>query len=277
MADYDTMSDQEIEREYSPSSMVGGDSSGYQEAYAALSAQARAMFPHHADVRYGELPTQVIDIFPALGGLRDAPLYVFVHGGYWQRLSHKDGATMAAAALREGYAFATVGYTLAPEATIESMVGEVGRAIGHLQGEAGRYGYDGHRIVAAGHSAGAQLLAQQLTIASEQLAFDPRGITHMRLLGGIYDLRPLIRTATNAPLGLDGARAEALSPLLRPLLHPVDMLVIPGAYDTAEFRRQSLDFAKHAQAHGAHATFSLAPGRDHFDLILDPEVTVPAP
>src|SRR5436309_2769043 len=48
-----------LEREYSPSSMVGGDISGYLEAYAERSAVARRDFPCREDVRYGPSATQI--------------------------------------------------------------------------------------------------------------------------------------------------------------------------------------------------------------------------
>jgi len=95
-----------LEREYSPSSMVGGDISGYLAAYAERSAKARRDFPCREDVRYGGSQAEVLDFFPA--PVRDAPLFVFVHGGYWQELSQKESAPMAAQLLAAGFAFATL-------------------------------------------------------------------------------------------------------------------------------------------------------------------------
>jgi arylformamidase len=38
-----------------------------------------------ADVRYGEHADETLDLFP-VPGKNDAPLFVFVHGGYWRAL-----------------------------------------------------------------------------------------------------------------------------------------------------------------------------------------------
>src|SRR5205823_14130315 len=123
--------------------------SGYLEAYADRSAKARRQFPCSEVLRYGASAAQVFDYFPAMK--KEAPLFVFVHGGYWQELSQKESALMAAQVPAAGFAFATLNYTLAPQGTIESMVGEVARALAFLQENAPDLGFDRSRITLSGH------------------------------------------------------------------------------------------------------------------------------
>jgi arylformamidase len=254
-----------LEREYSPSSMVGGDISGYLALYAERSAEARRNLLCREDVRYGPAAAEMLDFFPA--ARKDAPLFVFVHGGYWQELSQKESAPMAAQVLAAGYAFATIDYTLAPEGTIEQMVDEVSRALGFLEKNGGDFGFDLKRITLSGHSAGAHLAAMQITLAKPP--FDRGGLERLLLLSGIYDLDPIPLTSINDPLGLDAAHAHALSPVfLTPIAHP-RVTVAVAERDTSEFRRQSKDFALHLGRHGLDASYVLVPGRDHFDIILD--------
>ena len=254
-----------LEREYSPSSMVGGDISGYLAAYAERSAKARRDFPCREDVRYGGSQAEVLDFFPA--PVRDAPLFVFVHGGYWQELSQKESAPMAAQLLAAGFAFATLNYVLAPQGTVELMVAQVARALSFLQKNAPDLGFDRRRITLCGHSAGAHLAAMQITLAHPP--FDREGLEHLVLLSGIYDLDPIPLTSINDPLGLDARRAPAVSPMfLAPTAHP-RVTVAVAERDTGEFRRQSKDFALHLGRHGLDASYLLVSGRDHFDIILD--------
>jgi arylformamidase len=262
---YRAMALAKLERELSPSSMVGGDISDYLTAYAELSAKARRDHACLEDVRYGAGEAEVLDLFPA--ARKGAPLFVFVHGGYWQELSHKESSPMAPEVLKAGFAFATLNYTLAPKGTIELMVEEVARALGFLQKNAGKFGFDPARVTLSGHSAGAHLAAMQ--IMREGLPFDLAGLEHLLLLSGIYDLDPIPLTSINEPLGLDAERAHALSPMfLMPAARP-RVTVAVAQRDTSEFRRQSKDFAARLGRHGLDASYRLLPDRDHFDIILD--------
>jgi arylformamidase len=149
-----------IEGEYSPSSMLGGGISGYLAAYAELSAKARRQFACREDLRYGGRETERLDFFPPLQ--KGSPLFVFVHGGYWQELSHKQSSPMAGEVLEAGFAFASIDYTLAPAAPISLMVEEVGLALAFLRESADELGFTAERITLAGHSAGAHLAAMQI-------------------------------------------------------------------------------------------------------------------
>ena len=77
--------------------------------WTSRSAKTRARPGALLDVVYGPRPNNRIDIFPC-GGAR-APLFVFIHGGYWQRNSKEPFACMAAGPLANGFDAALIGYT----------------------------------------------------------------------------------------------------------------------------------------------------------------------
>ena len=77
--------------------------------YAKLSEVARDMPGCREDVSYGDRPDEVIDIFPAGD---NAPVFVFIHGGYWRMLSQKESSFMAPAMVQRGIAVVSVNYTL---------------------------------------------------------------------------------------------------------------------------------------------------------------------
>ena len=54
------------------------------DAWSELSVKTRTLLGGHLDVAFGARPKEAIDIFPAEG--EGAPVYVFVHGGYWYSL-----------------------------------------------------------------------------------------------------------------------------------------------------------------------------------------------
>src|SRR5690606_22904702 len=95
-------------------------------------------------------------------GPRNAPLLIFVHGGYWQGGSKASVGFLAEGPLSQGVSVAMLEYTVAPEGHIGSMIEEVRRALHWLHAQAGQLQFDARRIVLAGHSAGAHLMCNVL-------------------------------------------------------------------------------------------------------------------
>jgi arylformamidase len=247
--DWRTLSDAEREREYSPSSCIGGDYRSYLRAYVERSAEARCAHPPEI-LRYGSGERQTIDLFLP-EAVRRPPVLVFIHGGYWQELSKEDSAFAARQCLAHGIAYAAVDYTLAPKATLSAIVDECRAAVARLEHLGS--------LVVAGSSAGAHLAAM---VASDRL----KGAV---LVSGIYELEPLIGTSINQALGLDATEAGRCSPLHRPLAGFPPSLVCWGDNETDQFKRQSRAFAEALHAAGAPCSVFECPGRNHFDVILD--------
>jgi arylformamidase len=260
------------EREYSPSSCLGGDYAPYLERYRVESQRARRTLPVRRDLRYGPSPRALIDFFPApaaLAGPGARPgLLVYIHGGYWQELSKDDSAFLAPAWHAAGFAHAVVGYTLAPAATLPAIVAECRAALAWLRAHAVELGFDPGNVVVAGSSAGAYLaaaLARQPSRDGRSPGMVPVGIV---AVSGIFDVAPLIGTSINDPLGLDAPTAAALNLLHAPGRY-APAVVAWGEIETSEFKRQSRAFAARLAADGTtHATLEVA-GRNHFDVVLD--------
>lgn len=277
---YRGFSPDELEREYSPSAMVGGDISPYLQAYADMSAAVRQRYMVKGDLSYGAAAGQVLDVFPALPSATDAgsssdarsaagaPLHVFIHGGYWQALSQRDSAMMAPAILASGQAFATLNYTLAPSVTLGEMIAECRDALLFLGAQAKTLGIDPQRITLSGHSAGAHLAAMVLSLYGTDLTNAGLVITDAILISGVYDLTPIAEVSVNEPLQLSTDDIAALSPLRHIPEAVRHVRVIVAERDTGEFIRQSRDYAEHLRLAGLSVSFDLQPGRHHFDIIL---------
>jgi arylformamidase len=247
--DWRSLSDAEREREYSPSSCIGGDYRSYLDDYAEGSALARRAHPPEV-LRYGPAERQTIDLFVPAGVSRP-PVLVFFHGGYWQELSKQESAFAAPQCLARGIAYAAVDYTLAPRATLAAIVTECRAALAALSGRG--------LLVVAGSSAGAHLAAM---VAGE-------GASGAVLVSGLYELEPLIGTSINTALGLDAVGARSNSPLRMPLAGFPPSLVCWGENETDQFKRQSGAFAAALQAAGRPCTAFECAGCNHFDVILD--------
>jgi arylformamidase len=249
------------EREYSPSSVIGGHYASYVERYRAESARALATLPVDRDLRYGDAPRALIDYFPPPAPAHGPGLLVYFHGGYWQELSKDDSAFLAPAWHAAGFAHAVVGYTLAPDARLPAIVAECRVAVAWLQARADPLGFDAGRVVLAGSSAGAYLAAACAAAAPVPL----RGIVPV---SGIFDVSPLVGTSINEALGLDASVAASLD-LLRDGLRFPPAVVAWGEIETGEFKRQSRAFAARLADAGTACTPLEVPGRNHFDVVLE--------
>ncbi|MEV4439149.1 alpha/beta hydrolase [Streptomyces sp. NPDC049577] len=256
-----------LDRQYSPSSCVA-DLTVFLDAYATRSARVRATLPVRRGLRYGPAPCERLDFFPAR--VPDAPLVVFVHGGYWQELSRNDSSFPAEGLVPAGAAFAALDYGLAPAHRLDEIVAQVRRATAWLLDHADRLGVDGRRVHLAGSSAGAHLVLMTLLADGLPDGRDPaRATAGAVLLSGVYDLEPVRLTYVNEPLGLDAEAARRLSPLhhLPDRLPP--LIVARGGAETEEFARQHDELVAAVTGRAARVTDLVVGHRNHFDLPFD--------
>ena len=249
------------EREYSPSSVIGGDYAPFLARYRAESEAALRTLAVQRDLSYGDAARALIDYFPPPASADRPGLLVYFHGGYWQELSKAESAFLAPAWHAAGFAHAVVGYRLAPAARLPEIVNECRAAVRWLHWRADRLGFDAGNIVAAGSSAGAYLAAACADAAPAPL----RGIVPV---SGIYDVAPLIGTSINDALGLDDATAAAMDLLTTPRRF-CPAVVAWGEIETSEFKRQSRAFAARLASDAIPCTALEVPGRNHFDVVLD--------
>src|SRR5215470_2846179 len=103
------------------------DSPDWLARWRERSAGVRAASGVKLDVAYGARPRARFDYFPC--GARHAPLFVFIHGGYWQRNEKETFAFVADGPRAHGIDVALPGYTLAPQARLTDIVEEIRGAL----------------------------------------------------------------------------------------------------------------------------------------------------
>jgi arylformamidase len=244
----------ELDEAYVPGRSI--DPGPFIAEYAARSALARRELPWRA-FPYGTNDSERLHFFPATTA--GAPLLVFVHGGYWQELTEADSSFAAADTLKQGCAFAAMGYGLAPTYRLDEITAMVRKGVRWLYDNAAELGIDAHRIVLVGHSAGAQLAAMSLDVAPVRAAV---------LLSGLYDLKPLLRTSIGPAIRLTADEAERNSPVttLRHGMPP--LLAAYGADETAGFAVQQELLVAAANEAGVPVDTVVVHRRNHFDLPL---------
>ncbi|HWQ88139.1 alpha/beta hydrolase [Brevundimonas sp.] len=216
---------------------------------------ARAARPP-VEIAYGKGEREVMDLFDAG---RDAPVVVFLHGGYWQALDRSWFSGIAPAFLAHGVSLAVPSYDLAPTVRLGRILGQVRGAVETVRARTGA------RPVVFGHSAGGHMSACMLSEGRASAAV---------AISGLFDLRPLVSTSLNAALDLDEREAAALSPVFWPTPNgstPGGTILdcIVGGDESSEFLRQSRMMADHWGASGVETRYEALPGLNHF-TVLDP-------
>jgi arylformamidase len=86
------------------------------------STEMRARYSDHLDLRYGPRERNRIDFLKAA---EKGPTLLFIHGGYWQQRAKETFTLFAAGPMTHGINVALIGYTLAPDATLDAIVAEI--------------------------------------------------------------------------------------------------------------------------------------------------------
>lgn len=192
------------------------------------------------DLPYGSADKERLDFYPAYQ--TDAPLLVFIHGGWWRSLDKSDFTFIVPAYRRAGFNVALTNYTLAPEASIGEIVMQQVRALAWLYRNAEQLEFDRDRIVVAGHSAGAHLAAMMMAAHWNVFGSDlPTDLVKSGvLMSGLYDLDPVRHAEfVNADLKLNEDSALKLSPAWMPQAHAAPFVTAVGDLESEEFKRQS--------------------------------------
>jgi arylformamidase len=206
------------------------------------------------DLRYGLAPRERFDFFPASKGDRtDTPTFVFVHGGYWQSCDKELCAFVAQGPLGLGMNVVIAEYTLAPDALMTQIVGEIGRLLDFLVER-------GHKtLVLGGHSAGGHLTAMHR---------DHPAVTHALPVSGLFDLEPISKGRLNDKLQLSEEEIARFSPM-RHIGHGAPMIVTVGNAERPELIRHSHDYAQACVTAGERVVYVPLPGADHFSVLYD--------
>ena len=225
------------------------------EAWAAASKALRAQRPKHLDLAYAKADRTKWDLYPAVDP--QAPCYVHIHGGYWQRGSKEIFACLAEGVLARGWSAALPGYTLAPDASLTEITKELRTALDWFDAEAGAHGIAGP-VILSGWSAGGHLTA---------LLLDHPRVAAGLAISGVFELAPLRDSPhVNDKVKLTEAEIEALSPIRLPGVDkPLSI-----AYGTGELPAMiasSRDF--HAYRAEAHLAGGLIPvvKTNHFTIL----------
>jgi arylformamidase len=211
--------------------------------YAAASDRVRKKLGEPRVERYGPSAVETLDIYGA-----GAKAFVFVHGGAWKRQSSREQAFPAEPIIEAGAAYVVLNFAPLPTVTLAEMVDQVCRGIDWVAENLSDY------VVLCGHSSGGHLGGCALMKTNV--------VKKALLVSGIYDLLPVRLSARNDYVRLDERLEHEFSPIRHIERIRCPVTVGWAQKESAEFFRQSKEFAERL---GAPAIIAI--GLNHFEII----------
>jgi arylformamidase len=242
-------------------------------AWGEWSKGTREKLNCRLDVAFGEHPMESLDIFPA--EQPGAPIYVFIHGGYWYSLDKKDFSYVAEGMVPNGVTTVVNNYVLAPHADMDEIVRQNRAALAWIWRNAAEFNSDPNRIYVTGHSAGGHLAA--MLLATDWPKFQsglPQNLVKGACsISGLFELEPIRLSYLNEKLGMDAEMAKRNSPVLLEYPVPAPLLLVVGKDESDEYHRQSNAMAEKWDKLGYEHDLCVPDGLDHFavvDSFIDP-------
>lgn len=238
-----------------------------------------------------------LDIYVPHSGTHDVPVVVFMHGGSWafgdKSLVNPQGplGQYTRFLLDNGYAVASLNYTLVGSAPHPAQIKDVKAAIGYLRDNADFFGIDPDRMVTMGDSAGGHLaLLVANSIGDEDVAPDGQTDLDQGVKAAISFYGPTDATkywedriASGCDIGVTGPsssmgtllggidpvdpsnyeRAVSVSPALRVSDTSRPAMMLHGTGDCVVGWGQSLRMAQQLDMHGIDEELIVVQGKGH--------------
>ena len=236
---------------------------------AARSREFAATANIRRDVPYGSGPRERMDLIFPPKPVKDAPLHMFFHGGYWRAGSKEDHLLVAAPVVAAGGIAAIVTYDLMPDTRLGTIVGQSRTALQQLAAMAPSIGADPSRMTASGHSAGAHLVSYLAAMSAKEP--EPASLPPLRallLVSGLYDLREIPSSFLKKETQMTTAEAEAWTPLSSRQLPGPKRVVMVSERDTPPFHEQGQAFTTLLQDAGIDTVMRTEAKLNHMTIVL---------
>lgn len=255
-----------LDRMYNNRALVPEHARHFME-WEQASSDAREAHAHQCDIRYGNGPMEVLDVFPS--AKPGAPVVVFIHGGYWRSLDKSEHSFIAPAFTNEGACVVVPNYALCPAVTIPQIVMQMVKALAWTWRHIAKYGGDPGRITVIGHSAGGHLATMLLACIWPAYARElPADLVKNAMsISGLYDLEPIMHTPfLKDSLKLTPAQVSLVSPAWLPRPSQGLLYTLVGGDESDEFLRHNT-LMQAAWGKKTVPVSEALPGLNHFSVL----------
>lgn len=223
----------------------------------------REGYTRQADIAYGSLSRQKLDLYLPDTPRADGKSVIFFYGGSWDSGSKDDYLFVAQALASRGITTIIADYRLYPEVRFPAFLEDAAQA---TRWAADRVGVS--NLFVMGHSAGAHIA---LMLAANTTYLSQAGVDRMKLAGviglaGPYDFLPL-KSAKLIDIfgGANRPEIQAITFAQAPL---PPALLLHGTADTTVLPRNSENLAAAGRRAGAPVELKLYPEVGHIDIVV---------
>lgn len=262
---YKGMDADTLEAEYNLVARRGPDFPDLVERWIKRNEALKQSSGARIDLAYGEGEREKLDFFS--GEDSNGPVVIYIHGGYWQRGDKNMYSFVTEAFIKHGVSVSMLNYNLTPSVRMGQIPPQIQKAIAWNWRNSDDLGFSKEKVYVMGHSAGGHLTAMMM--ATDWNKIDSTMPTDMIQGGipvsGVFELEPIVHTSLNTGPQMDVDEAIAESPSFIPPITNAPQLVVTGGGETAEFLRQSDDYADKFRTPERTMERYDVPGMDHFD------------
>ena len=222
---------------------------------------ARSGYRLDADIPYGGLPRQKLDVYTPEQPRADGKSVVFFYGGSWDSGAKGDYLFVGQALAALGITTIIPDYRVYPEVRYPAFLDDGAAATAWAANKVGT-----GKLFVAGHSAGAYV-AIMMVANTPYLA--AAGVDRMKLPGGIsiagpYDFLPLTSRRLREIFGGERRETQPIEYALAPL---PPLLLLHGTADTTVKPFNSERLAAAWRKAGGKAELKVYPEVDHVDIV----------
>jgi acetyl esterase/lipase len=222
-----------------------------------------------ADIAYGDLPRQKLDIYsPKQAVYAQPPVVLFYYGGGWEEGNKADYKFVAEAFTSKGYVVVIPDYRVYPEVKFPAVMEDPAKAAQWVKKHIAQYGGNENKVFLAGHSAGAHL-AVMMSLNPEYLA--KVGATPADFLGtiglaGPYDFLPLKSARLKEIFGPEAQRWQS-QPIEFVTGNNAPMLLLVGLKDGTVWKHNTFNLAAKVRSKGGPVEVVEYPSYGHVDMV----------
>lgn len=203
----------------------------------------------------------------------DAPIIVYVHGGFWQR-SNKHTASYAVKPFVEHHAkVVVIDFDLCPDVPLTGVIKQFEKAVERVFSYAAEH--KPKSVAFIGHDSGAHLCTYMLSKEMVARLGDKfKLLKHVYLISGVYDVSELRNTDVlnrENLLSITDDNVNQLSPVKQDFKHLSKFEIVFDAYvggdESPTMQKQTREFVAHLKKEKLHANYHLMDGLDHYNIV----------
>ncbi|MHA3788269.1 alpha/beta hydrolase [Flavobacterium hauense] len=255
---------QEIDAEYDVEKAVA-DFSEYIDHFIKASEETRNVLKNRIVIKYGPTTMERLTVYPSR--TPDAPVLVFLHGGYWKLGLGDDYDFVAMGPSLAHFTVVIVTYALAPNVNIPEIIRQVRSSVYWTAKNIAVHNGNPDAIFVAGHSAGGHLAAMTGLTNWNDYGLPDDCIKGILAISGLYDLEPVSQTFVQPAIRITAEHILNASPIRLIRQSNIPLIIAWGALETNAFKKQSSDFLQAWQNAGNNGSFLIVSEANHFNIL----------